>query len=110
MVQPITPQAAAQLIQSGEVIVVDVREFHEWATGHIPDAQHAPLSRLRQNPKSYLQRDKLIFACAAGSRSKLAAQLATALGFKEVYNLTGGTQAWRAAGLNLVAPQQQAAG
>jgi rhodanese-related sulfurtransferase len=110
MFQTITPQAAAQLIDSGDALVVDVREHHEWVTGHIASAQHAPLSRLRQTPKAYLQRDRLIFVCAAGARSKLAAQLATALGFKEVYNLSGGTQAWRAAGLGLVRPQQQAAG
>ncbi|HET8939952.1 MAG TPA: rhodanese-like domain-containing protein [Polyangiales bacterium] len=110
MFQSIPPQAAAKLIESGEALVVDVRELNEWTTGHIPSAQHAPLSRLRQSPKAYLQRDKLIFVCAAGSRSKLAAQLATALGFKEVYNLSGGTQAWRAAGLEVVLPQQQAAG
>jgi len=110
MVQQVTPAVAAQLIESGTALVVDVREFHEWATGHIPGAQHAPLSRLRQSPKSFLQRDKLIFACAAGSRSKLAAQLAVALGFSEVYNLAGGTQAWRSAGLQLVLPQQQATG
>lgn len=110
MVQPITPQNASELLAEGDVQIVDVREHHEWATGHIPGAVHAPLSRLRQSPKSYLQRDRLIFVCAAGARSKLAAQLATALGFREVYNLTGGTQAWRAAGLVLALPQAQAAG
>jgi rhodanese-related sulfurtransferase len=90
--------------------VLDVRDHNEWITGHIAGAQHAPLSRLRQSPKAYLPRDHLIFVCAAGARSKLAAQLETALGFKDVYNLSGGTQAWRAPGLGLVAPQQQAAG
>jgi hypothetical protein len=48
----------------------------EWINGHIAGAQHAPLSRLRRSAKAYLQRDKLIFVCAAGSRSKLPAQLA----------------------------------
>jgi rhodanese-related sulfurtransferase len=109
MFKTITSQDAAKLIESGEVIVVDVREHNEWVTGHIPGAQHAPLSRLRQAPKAYLQRDKIIFVCAAGSRSKLAAQLADAHGMKEVYNLSGGTNGWRAAGFELQLPQQQAA-
>ena len=109
MFKTITSDDAAKLIQSGEVIVVDVRELNEWVTGHIPTAQHAPLSRLRQSPKAFLQRDKIIFVCAAGSRSKLAAQLADALGFQEVYNLAGGTQGWKKAGLELVIPSQQAA-
>jgi rhodanese-related sulfurtransferase len=74
--QKITPRAAAKLVESGEALVVDVREHNEWITGHIAGAQHAPLSRLRRSAKAYLQRDKLIFVCAAGSRSKLPAQLA----------------------------------
>lgn len=110
MFQNINAQAAAALIESGEVLVLDVRETNEWITGHIAGAQHAPLSRLRQSPKAYVQRDRVLFVCAAGARSKMAAQLADALGFKEVYNLDGGTRAWRAAGLPLVTPQQQAAG
>jgi rhodanese-related sulfurtransferase len=110
MFETIAPQAAAKLIESGEAIIVDVREHNEWITGHIAGAQHAPLSRLRQTPKAYLLRDKVIFVCAAGARSKLAAQLADAHGLKQVYNMSGGTQGWRAAGLQLVVPQQQAAG
>jgi rhodanese-related sulfurtransferase len=39
--------------------------------------------------------------CAAGVRSETAARLAAQLGFKEVYNLTGGTRAWLKAGLPL---------
>jgi rhodanese-related sulfurtransferase len=107
MVKSVSPQEAAELLRSGSAELIDVREGHEWSAGHIDGARHAPLSRLRQSPRAYLQRDKLIFVCAAGSRSKLAAQLAAALGFAEVYNLTGGTRAWTEAGLALVAAQQQ---
>jgi rhodanese-related sulfurtransferase len=110
MFKNVTPQELAQLAHAGEALIVDVREPNEWSTGHIPGAQHAPLSKLRQSPKAYLQRDNLVFVCAAGSRSKLAAQLAAALGFKQVYNLSGGTQGWRAAGLELAFTHTQATG
>lgn len=109
MFKTITSQDAAKLIESGEVVVVDVREHNEWVTGHIPGAQHIALSRLRQAPKAYLQRDKVMFVCAAGSRSKLAAQLADAHGLKEVYNLSGGTQGWRKDGFEVAMPSQQRA-
>ncbi|MEY4582817.1 MAG: hypothetical protein RL701_7520 [Pseudomonadota bacterium] len=110
MVLSILPQDAAQLIQSGAVDVIDVRERNEWVTGHIAGARHAPLSRFRATPKAYLQSDKIVFVCAAGARSQLAAQLAIACGYKEVYNLVGGTRAWTGAGLDLLVPQEQAAG
>jgi len=109
MVLTIQPKDAAQLIQSGNVEVIDVRERHEWVTGHIPGARHVPLSRFRQSPKSHLQGDSFIFVCAAGARSQLAAQLATACGCEQAYNLTGGTRAWVAAGLELVVPSEQPA-
>jgi rhodanese-related sulfurtransferase len=104
MVQAISPQRAQELIDSGTVEVVDVREAHEWATGHLAAARSVPLSRLRTNVKASLPRDKVIFVCQAGSRSNMAAQLALAAGLTEVYNLTGGTRAWAAAGFSLVRP------
>jgi rhodanese-related sulfurtransferase len=109
-VKSVSPKDVQALIESGEVELIDVREHHEWQTGHIPGARHVPLSRLRQTPKAYLNRDKLVFVCAAGARSNLAAQLAVAHGFTQVYNLTGGTRAWTSAGLTLIAPQEQATG
>ncbi len=42
-----------------------------------------------------------MFVCAAGVRSEAAARLAASLGFKKVYNLSGGTRAWAKAGLPL---------
>jgi rhodanese-related sulfurtransferase len=104
MVQTVSPEGAQALIDSGDVEVVDVRELNEWLTGHMPKARHVPLSRLRTNVKASLPRDKVIFVCAAGARSNMAAQLALAAGLSEVYNLVGGTRAWTGAGLPLVRP------
>jgi rhodanese-related sulfurtransferase len=68
-----------------------------------------PLSRFRQSPKAHLQSDTIVFVCAAGARSQLAAQLATACGCERAYNLSGGTRAWVAAGLELIIPTEQPA-
>jgi rhodanese-related sulfurtransferase len=110
MIEQLTPERARELIEAGEVELIDVREQHEWSAGHIPQARHVPLSRLRTSPKAHLQRDKLLFVCAAGARSNMAAQLAVAIGHSQVYNLAGGTQAWKKTGLPFVLPQQQVAG
>jgi rhodanese-related sulfurtransferase len=102
MVQAITPHQAQQLINRGEVEIIDVREPHEWAEGHLAGARLAPLAEFRANPKANLQRDGVVFVCAAGVRSETAARIAVSLGFSRVYNLTGGTRGWVRAGLDLV--------
>jgi rhodanese-related sulfurtransferase len=108
MVSHISAERVQELLAAGEVDVIDVREIGEWQTGHMPGARHVPLSRLRQGAKAYLTRDKVVFVCAAGSRSNMAAQLAEAAGLSEVYNLVGGTRAWVKAGLPLLAPAKTA--
>jgi rhodanese-related sulfurtransferase len=104
MVQAISPKDAAELIQRGDVDVIDVREPNEWVTGHIPGARHIPLAKFRQNPRAHLTHEHVVFVCAAGVRSQLAAQLAKAAGLTIAKNLTGGTKAWARDGFALVVP------
>lgn len=85
----------------GQLDVVDVREPREWSSGHLPGSRLVPLAKLRTAPKALLQRDGVIFVCAAGVRSQAAAKLAEANGLTHVYNLSGGTQSWVRAGLPL---------
>jgi rhodanese-related sulfurtransferase len=101
MVKPLSPKQASERIAQGNVEVIDVRDPHEWIDGHVPTARLVPLGQLRQDPKAAHLHDGLIFVCAAGVRSETAARLAAQLGFKDVYNLTGGTRAWIKAGLAL---------
>jgi rhodanese-related sulfurtransferase len=104
MVQALTPQQANELISRGEVEVIDVRDVGEWAGGHLPGARLIPLEQLRQNPAASLQRDNVLFVCAAGVRSETAARVAAAQGLAKVYSLRGGTRGWVKAGFSLVQP------
>ena len=101
MIQHITPAQARQLISSGNVDVIDVRNPDEWATGHIAGARLVPLGELRAAPAKSIRQDNVLFICAAGVRSETAARLAIGLGLKKVYNLRGGTRGWTNAGLPL---------
>ena len=88
---------AKQLIDEGKVQVIDVREPDEWNSGHIPQATHIPLPKIVNNPEASLQTDRNqphVFVCAAGQRSAVACEVAAMLGYKELYNLEGGTIAW----------------
>jgi rhodanese-related sulfurtransferase len=109
MIQTLTAPQAHELMAHGDVEVIDVREPHEWRSGHLPGARHIPLGQLRQGAKSVLTRDGVIFVCAAGVRSQTAARLAEAVGLTHVYNLAGGTRSWQSAGLPLVTDASAAA-
>jgi rhodanese-related sulfurtransferase/transcriptional regulator with XRE-family HTH domain len=93
-----------QALLNDDVDIVDVRAPDEWRTGHVPGARLVPLDVLRGDPRGALPKDRVVLVCAKGGRSATAAQLADALGHREVYSLNGGTDGWRAAGLPIVVP------
>ena len=84
--------------------IVDVREPFEWDAGHIKEAVHIPLAEVMAGrEEGRLERDRpVLVVCKVGSRSELAAVMLQARGF-QAENLEGGTEAWLAAGLPLVA-------
>lgn len=87
-----------ELIDSG-VPIIDVREPHEYAEGHIPNATLVPLNTFLANPLRYVEKGPALFVCAAGVRSALACEMAAAVGLTDLYNLEGGTTAWIQHGL-----------
>jgi len=101
MIRSVTPREANELIESGDVDVIDVREVREWVGGHLPKARLVPLDQLRANPEAAQLRDNVVFVCAKGMRSLTAAKLAERLGLSRLYNLDGGTSGWVKAGLPL---------
>ncbi len=84
--------------------VVDVREDWEWNKGHLPGARHVVLNTILSNPTAQKFSDRTIFVCAVGERSAVAAEMAVALGVKDVVSFRGGTKAWKEAGLPLETP------
>lgn len=93
-----------QSLLNSDVDIVDVREPSEWMTGHVPGARLVPLAQLRADARGSLPRDGIAFVCAKGARSATAAEVAEQIGKTKVYSLSGGTDAWRAAGLPIVVP------
>ncbi len=94
----IQPEEAKALIDGGNVTVIDVREGWEYANGHIPNAQHIPLAKIISAPTQNVTADNVIFVCEVGQRSAVAAEVAASLGKENLYNLEGGTSAWRERG------------
>jgi rhodanese-related sulfurtransferase/transcriptional regulator with XRE-family HTH domain len=104
MIKTVGPREAEALTKRGGVDVVDVREPHEWATGHVPGARLVPLGALRASWDDAKVKSPVLFLCAKGGRSTAAAEVAAQHGLDEIYSLDGGTIAWRAEGLPITVP------
>jgi sulfur-carrier protein adenylyltransferase/sulfurtransferase len=81
--------------QEGTYALLDVRQPWEYEEDHIPGAKLAPLGDLQEGTKDLDPEKPTLVYCAVGGRSRVAAQLLSGRGFKEVYNLTGGIKAFR---------------
>src|SRR2546430_16325629 len=95
----LSPKEASDRVASGELKIVDVREQWEYARDHIPNATLTPLGQIIARPQEAITVDNVVFVCEVGQRSAVAAEMAAALGMQHVFNLEGGMQAWRTAGL-----------
>jgi rhodanese-related sulfurtransferase len=104
-IQMIDAQQAQDWVESGEAVILDVREENEFVAGHIPGAHLLPLSRF--DPKSLPEvpeGKKLLVHCRSGSRCGMAAMLLAASGYPGMISrLSGGIIAWAQSGGAIVA-------
>lgn len=94
------PARVKELLDAGEVELVDVRENYEWDAGHAPGARHVELADVSGQAESIGVERPVVFTCRVGSRSAMATQAFRGAG-REAFNLTGGMVAWVDAGLPL---------
>jgi sulfur-carrier protein adenylyltransferase/sulfurtransferase len=84
--------------------VLDVRQPGEYEDEHLPGARLIPLPQLSEAYSSLDPEKPVIVHCAVGGRSRVAAQMLSGHGFKEVYNLAGGIKAFK--GPKAAGPQE----
>lgn len=84
-----------------ELVVLDVREDHEWAAGHINGAVHIPLGQLADRKGELDTESQTVVVCHLGGRSARATAYLVHNTFNAV-NLDGGMEAWEAAGRPMV--------
>ena len=89
----IDPDRAKQLIDAGEVQLVDVRETYEWDAGRIAGARHVDMERLPAEAPSLDRERPVLFYCRVGSRSWMAAGAFRRAGY-DAYSLDGGLSEW----------------
>lgn len=102
-IRQITASDLAERIRAGDVAVVDVRAPTEYATGRVPGAVNIPVGQLGERVDT-VPRDRLVvLQCQSGGRSAIAASVLTAHGLRNVVDLLGGINAWKAAGYPVTA-------
>ncbi len=97
-------EARARLAANSKVVLIDVREDHEWQAGHAAEAVHLG--------KGILERDlerlypdantEIIMYCGGGFRSAMTCDAAQKMGYKKVHSLIGGYKGMVAAGWVMV--------
>ena len=99
---------ATQAIQDADVLL-DVRETDEYASGHIPGAIHISRGLLEfklSNDPSFSARDmKIVLYCKNSGRAALASKALHEMGYLHVQSISGGFDAWAAAGEPIARPE-----
>ncbi len=96
----LTPGRIAELIESGEAELIDVRREYEHEAGHIAGSQRIEMNDLTANAESLPKDRTIVFYCRTGNRSSMAAEAFAQAGY-DAHNMAGGLTAWAEAGLPL---------
>ncbi|MBA3986717.1 MAG: rhodanese-like domain-containing protein [Flavobacteriales bacterium] len=100
-IQNITPEQMLDALFEDDVQVLDVRTHEEFYAGRIPGAQNICVSRddFKEKVKELDKNKPVYLYCKAGGRSAKAAKLLKEMGFKEIYDMSGGIEIWKDKGM-----------
>lgn len=94
-VENVTPvQLQERMKNSSQLEVIDVREPHEYKSGHISRAKNIPLSKIAEKAKNIPRDKEIALVCRSGNRSMIAAKRLKKLGYEKLTNVRGGMTAW----------------
>ncbi len=94
--QQITQEEAKEMMDTQEVIVLDVREQNEYDSGHIPGAVLLPVGTIDEDTAAAVIPEKdstVLVYCRSGNRSKTASSALAELGYTNIYEF-GGINTW----------------
>ncbi|MGZ8135871.1 MAG: MBL fold metallo-hydrolase [Methylococcaceae bacterium] len=90
---------AKQLLREGNIVLLDVREESEYASGHIDNALLLPRGvlefKIGSIPELADKSKAVLIYCRTGGRSAMAAQTLQTLGYNNVLSMAGGFEAWQ---------------
>ncbi len=99
-IEQITPLETQARIAGGNTILIDVRELDEYKEAYIHGAVLVPMSQCHPAALPANPDKQIIFYCRKGGRSqKVGEHYQAAFPHQAIANMTGGIDAWIAAGL-----------
>ena len=87
--------------QADGAFVLDVREPHEYLTGHVPGAALIPVGEVPARVRDLPRGERIYVICASGNRSRATPDLLTRHGF-DAHSVQGGTGEWVRSGRPVV--------
>ncbi len=94
--QQISQEEAKEMMDTQDVIVLDVREHDEYDSGHIPGAVLLPVGTIDEETAAEVIPEKdstVLVYCRSGNRSKTASSALAELGYTNIYEF-GGINTW----------------
>src|SRR6185437_1231710 len=90
------PTVKTKLDAKEEFALIDVREDHEWAGGHIPSAIHMARGIIERDIEKTIPNKSapIILYCGGGFRSVLSAYNLQKMGYTNVISMDGGIKDW----------------
>ena len=97
----ISPADARKQVDSGDALLIDVREDDDWREGHAEQATHLSRGVVELEIEDQVPdlTKPIICYCGGGSRSALVAESLQKMGYKNVRSMAGGMRAWKEQGL-----------
>jgi rhodanese-related sulfurtransferase len=99
MFRTIDRDTLAEGLAEGTILLVDVREAHEFTAGHIPGSFSMPLSMFNARALPAPEGRQVVLSCAAGVRSQQGLMMANQQGLPLDTHFGGGFNDWARAGL-----------
>jgi rhodanese-related sulfurtransferase len=95
---------AAEIVETGDAVILDVRTPEEFAAGHLPGAININMEAadFADRVSGLDESAETLVYCRTGNRSGVATDEMAELGFTDMSDLQGGIEAWAAAGEEVV--------
>lgn len=97
----VTVTEAQTLSQRTDLVIFDVRDTASYQQGHLERAQHLVEAKLEQALSSIPKTTPILIYCYHGNASQSYAKIFADFGFKEIYDLIDGYEAWRISSLHI---------